>query len=111
MRAATGSQWSSMSSGVTCALFGWLNTRRAAAFWINCSGFTTQAGETTLCARVCVCVCAHVCVFVITCVCVFSHPLSVVPFIFCTYLIIYSVKNKEICLCVREWGGLYSLNK
>ena len=22
-----GSQWSSMSSGVTCALFGWLNTR------------------------------------------------------------------------------------
>src|SRR4029434_3052854 len=27
MRAATGSQWSSMSSGVTCALFGWLNTR------------------------------------------------------------------------------------
>ena len=41
MRAATGSQWSSMSSGVTCALFGWLNTRRAAAFWIICSGFTT----------------------------------------------------------------------
>src|SRR4029434_10001301 len=29
-----------MSSGVTCALFGWLNTRRAAAFWIICSGFT-----------------------------------------------------------------------
>src|SRR4029434_9892389 len=26
MRAATGSQWSSMS-GVTCALFGWMNTR------------------------------------------------------------------------------------
>src|SRR4029434_5398853 len=45
MRAATGSQWSSMSSGVTCALFGWLNTRRAAAFWIICSGFTTQAGR------------------------------------------------------------------
>src|SRR4029434_505162 len=38
MRAATGSQWRSMSSGVTCALFGWLNTRRAAAFWIICSG-------------------------------------------------------------------------
>src|SRR4029434_4065714 len=46
MRAATGSQWSSMSSGVTCALFGWLNTRRAAAFWIICSGFTTQDGRT-----------------------------------------------------------------
>src|SRR4029434_4845891 len=44
MRAATGSQWSSMSSGVTCALFGWLNTRRTAAFWIICSDFTTQAG-------------------------------------------------------------------
>src|SRR4029434_7096326 len=44
MRAATGSQWSSMSSGVTCALFGGLNTRRAAAFWISCNGFTTQAG-------------------------------------------------------------------
>src|SRR4029434_9614748 len=25
--------------------FGWLNTRRAAAFWIICSGFTTQAGR------------------------------------------------------------------
>src|SRR4029434_5893598 len=47
MRAATGSQWSSMSSRVTCALFGWLNTRRAAAFWIICSGFTTQAGRHT----------------------------------------------------------------
>src|SRR4029434_9483670 len=35
----------SMSSGVTCALLGWLNTRRAAAFWIICSGFTTQAGR------------------------------------------------------------------
>src|SRR4029434_8980876 len=45
MRAATGSQWSSMSGGVTCALFGWLNTRRAAAFWIICNGFTTQAGR------------------------------------------------------------------
>src|SRR4029434_5787309 len=45
MRAATGSQWSSMSSGVTCALFGWLNTRRAPAFWIICSGFTTQDGR------------------------------------------------------------------
>src|SRR4029434_3151993 len=45
MRAATGSQWRSMSSGVTCALLGWLNTRRAAAFWIICSGFTTQAGR------------------------------------------------------------------
>src|SRR4029434_2839155 len=45
MRAATGSQWSSMSSGVTCALFGWLNTRHAAAFWIICSGFTTLAGR------------------------------------------------------------------
>src|SRR4029434_3560338 len=38
MRAATGSQWSSVSSGVTCALFGWLNTRRAAAFWIKPAG-------------------------------------------------------------------------
>src|SRR4029434_2269203 len=46
MRAATVSQWSSMSSGVTCALFGWLNTRRAAAFWIICSGFTTQQTHT-----------------------------------------------------------------
>src|SRR4029434_808196 len=45
MRAATGSQWNSMSSGVTCALFGWLNTRRATVFWIICSGFTTQAGR------------------------------------------------------------------
>src|SRR4029434_2256887 len=45
MRAATGSQWSSMSSGVTCALFGWLNTRRAMAFWIICSGFTTHASR------------------------------------------------------------------
>src|SRR4029434_14693 len=45
MRPVTGSQWSSMSSAVTCALFGWLNTRRAAAFWIICSGFTTQAGR------------------------------------------------------------------
>src|SRR4029434_5773101 len=45
MRAATGSQWSSMSSGVTCALFGWLNTRRAAAFWIIYSGFTTHASR------------------------------------------------------------------
>src|SRR4029434_1854738 len=45
MRAATGSQWRSMSSGVTSALFGWLNTRRTAAFWIICSGFTTQAGR------------------------------------------------------------------
>src|SRR4029434_7528627 len=43
MLAATGSQWSSMSSGVTCALFGWLNTRRAAAFSILCTEFTTQA--------------------------------------------------------------------
>src|SRR4029434_1268995 len=34
-----------MSSGVTCALFGWLNTRYAAAFWIICSGFATQAGR------------------------------------------------------------------
>src|SRR4029434_5828294 len=42
MRAATGSQWSSVSSGVICALFGWLNTRRAATFWIICSGFTTE---------------------------------------------------------------------
>src|SRR4029434_2186268 len=46
MRAATGSQCSSMSSGVTCALLGWLNTRHAAAFWIICSGFTMQARET-----------------------------------------------------------------
>src|SRR4029434_5459877 len=38
MRAATGSQWSSESRGVTCALFGWLNTRRAAAFWIKPAG-------------------------------------------------------------------------
>src|SRR4029434_4769860 len=45
MRAATGSHWSSMSSGVTCALFGWLNTRRTAAFLIICRGFTTQAGR------------------------------------------------------------------
>src|SRR4029434_8494862 len=45
MRAATGSQWSSMSSGATCALFGWMNNRLAAAFWIICSGFTTQAGR------------------------------------------------------------------
>src|SRR4029434_8864547 len=45
MRAATGCQWSSMSSGVTCALFGWLNTRRATAFWIICSGFTTHVGR------------------------------------------------------------------
>src|SRR4029434_804034 len=45
MRAATSSQWRSMSSGVTCAIFGWLNTRPAAAFWIICSGFTTQAGR------------------------------------------------------------------
>src|SRR4029434_5683864 len=45
MRAATGSQWRSIRSGVMCALFGWLNTRRAAAFWIICSGFTTQAGR------------------------------------------------------------------
>src|SRR4029434_8388903 len=39
MRAATGSQWRSMSSGVTCALFGWLNTRRAAdlqKIWQQC---------------------------------------------------------------------------
>src|SRR4029434_1541306 len=47
MRAATGSQWSSMSSGVTCALFGWLNTRRAAAFWITCSGFTGHTHTNT----------------------------------------------------------------
>src|SRR4029434_4935126 len=46
MRAATGSQWRSMSSGVTCALFGWLNTRRVAAFWIICNCFTTQASRT-----------------------------------------------------------------
>src|SRR4029434_2773394 len=45
MRAATGSQWRSMSSGVTCALFGSLNTRCTAAFWIICSGFTTHAGR------------------------------------------------------------------
>src|SRR4029434_9454664 len=58
-----------------------------------------------VCAPMCVCVCAHMCVCVCLCahVCVFSHPFSVVPFIFCTYLIMYSVKNKEICLCVREW--------
>src|SRR4029434_4786733 len=46
MRAATGSQWRSMSSGVTFALSGWLNTRRTAAFWIICSGFTTQQTHT-----------------------------------------------------------------
>src|SRR4029434_11292639 len=46
MRAATGSQWSLMSSGVTCALFCWLNIRRAAAFWIICSGFTTHHHDT-----------------------------------------------------------------
>ena len=45
MRAPTGSQWSSMRSGVTCALFGWLNTRCAAACWIICSGFITHAGR------------------------------------------------------------------
>src|SRR4029434_1038082 len=45
IRAATGSQWSSTSSGVTCALFGWLNTRRAAAFWTICSGFITHASR------------------------------------------------------------------
>src|SRR4029434_9974588 len=41
MQAATGSQWISMSSGVTCALFGWFNTRCAVACWIICSGFIT----------------------------------------------------------------------
>src|SRR4029434_7482565 len=45
MRAPTGSQWSSMRGGVTCALFVGLNTRCAAACWIICSGFTTQAGR------------------------------------------------------------------
>src|SRR4029434_3158662 len=45
MRAATGSQWSSMSSGVTCVLVGGLNTRCAAACWIICSGFITHAGR------------------------------------------------------------------
>src|SRR4029434_7465784 len=45
MRAPTGSQWSSMRSGVTCALFGWLNTRCADACWIICNGFITHAGR------------------------------------------------------------------
>src|SRR4029434_4582577 len=31
MRAATGSQWRSMSSGVTCALFGWLRVEYVCA--------------------------------------------------------------------------------
>src|SRR4029434_6630265 len=45
MRAATGSQCSSMNSGVTCALLGWLYPRHATAFWIICSGFTMHAGR------------------------------------------------------------------
>src|SRR4029434_6426862 len=89
MRAATGSQWSSMSSGVMCALFDWLNTRRAAAFWIKVKvkskcllshtpNFFSAAKFLRLltylsvngCKDVCVCVCVCVCVWVGGCVCV-----------------------------------------
>jgi len=45
MQAAKGSQWSSMNRGVTCALLGGSKTRRTAAFWTICRGFTAQAGR------------------------------------------------------------------
>ena len=39
-KGAGGAQW-----GVTCALLGWLKTRRAAAFWTICRGFTARLGD------------------------------------------------------------------
>ena len=45
MRAITGSQWRSMSSRVVCVYLGALKIRRAAAFWISCSGLMADAGR------------------------------------------------------------------
>ena len=45
MRAITGSQWRSVSSGVVCVYLGALNIRHAAAFWISCSGLMADAGR------------------------------------------------------------------
>ena len=39
-RAATGSQWRVRRSGVACENFGWLKTRRAAAFWTRSTADT-----------------------------------------------------------------------
>ena len=43
MRAITGSQWRSVSSRVMCVYLGALKIRRAAAFWISCSGLMADA--------------------------------------------------------------------
>ena len=45
MRAITGSQWRSVSSGVVCVYLGTLNIRHAAAFWMSCSGLMADAGR------------------------------------------------------------------
>ena len=45
MRAITGSQWRSVSSRVVCVYLGALKIRRAAAFWISCSGLMADAGR------------------------------------------------------------------
>ena len=45
MRAITGNQWRSVSSGVVCVYLGMLNIRRAAAFWISCSGLMADVGR------------------------------------------------------------------
>jgi len=45
MRAATGNQCTLMKRGVACALFGFLKTTLAVAFWIRCRGLTVHAGR------------------------------------------------------------------
>ena len=45
MRAITGSQWRSVSSRVVCVYLGALKIRRAAGFWISCSGLMADAGR------------------------------------------------------------------
>ena len=45
MRAITGSQWRSVSRGVTWECLGTLNTRRAPPFWISCKGLIADARQ------------------------------------------------------------------